>query len=238
MNSYFNSCTQSRNLPVNRAAWWALLCGLLPFVPFASQLAAILLGVVGVLRARRLGSGFFAALIGLVLGGALLFGWTALTLAALTPRSTQALRAASGVAGGSVSTYEEGAAAGELENALLQFAVAYAGYHRDFRVWPTSASMLAPHYVSQQVVGLFGDAGPLHYLPPPEGTRLDAGVVVAFSRRLSADSSFQALTTPKRYILRADGSVDFQDAVLIEAELSQQALRSSSSPDHSDTPSR
>jgi hypothetical protein len=57
------------NPPGNPFALWSLLLGVAGFcVPFVGGAAAVVLGVLGILRAKRVFDGYGVALTGLVLG--------------------------------------------------------------------------------------------------------------------------------------------------------------------------
>ena len=62
----------------NTLALWSLIFGVAGFcVPVAAGLAAILLGVLGLIRARRTLNGQPAAVAGIILGAISIAGWAA-----------------------------------------------------------------------------------------------------------------------------------------------------------------
>lgn len=183
----------------------ALICGLVFFVPFITQVLAIVFASVAIFRRRLPNERVAVAWVGMALAAVTFVGWFAVF-------RTVASRAAS-TAGPWVaapawnqpgSTTPEDFKPGEWSGIMKTTHDAVSDYYRDFRKWPPDLKTLVGRYLRQD----FQLPGELIYRPLPDVETDDQSFVLMVSDETLYDLDNKRLDTPQRLILRLSGKIE------------------------------
>ncbi|UCG17468.1 MAG: DUF4190 domain-containing protein [Phycisphaerales bacterium] len=203
----------------------ALILGMLFFVPVVTQVLAITLGIIALLRRpgdRPGRGGSRTAWAGLLLGCVFLAGWSWLLILVVSTVTRGFAARPGGVVGvgygrayrpvdaASEAAMEESIAARACLEALFSAARAY---HLDYRAWPENVDVLTPIYLSEEM----GDTARRQSGAAQElMITMVAGVdpardppdrIIAYSAQVRHDLVGEGLARPHRWVLRLNGRV-------------------------------
>lgn len=216
-------------VPTTRpASTAALVLGLLFFVPFVTQIAALIFGLVAVFRPRRENERVAAAWIGMILSCVALVAWMGLVPLGLgSVRSVAVFRQFGPPA---PAAYED--ESDRTEQLALEMGQTHAAartYRRDFGTWPASMAELRTHSLRAGYVL----PKELTYRPVPEPNPKMLDWLLLVSTDLRFDQEGKRLGRPHRLVLRLSGVIQLLESELVQAELDTD---STGSAPRTDTP--
>jgi len=187
--------------PPNTAAIVSFVFGLLFFIPFVTQVIALVVGCYA-LTTRKERQRVALAWAGITLAGLALLIWTGIFRFATT--SVRTTFTISGAPYTSSEEPEDWQRAETLSATVERIQRAAIAYHRDFGAWPQSLEALAGHGLPPG----FGVPDGITYraVPADGDTRRDWALVV--SGEISVDRHGNRLPKPHRLVARLDGGID------------------------------
>ena len=189
--------------PVTRpASIVALVCGLLFFIPIATQVAALGFGLVAVLRRRRKRERVAAAWVGIVVAALALCGWIFLFQTAFNqaagPRWTWTPPPMSPIPADAANR------PAVLRDQMERVFIAAKAYRRDYAEWPPDVASL----VGRSLPNAFDFADELRYRPVPEELASSFCWALIVSAPLEFDLNGAQLRSPRRLVLWLDGEIE------------------------------
>ena len=199
------------------AAIVAFVFGLLFFIPFVTQIIAVVAGSYA-LSTRKTGQRLVLAWIGVVLAALALVGWIAVFRSATTSvRTSFTMSGAPYASPGEPEAWQRTETMTAMVERIQRAATAY---HRDFGEWPASLEALAGHGLPQG----FRIPEDITYraVPRTGGNHLDWLLVV--SDEVSVDKQGNRLPEPHRLVARLDGGVELLPAKAVLELLDAQPI--------------
>jgi hypothetical protein len=203
----------------------ALVCGLLVFVPVATQVVAILAGLYAILRPRKAGERVRLAWIGLVLGSAMLCVWIPLINWFVSAVSTS--RPFAWPSPRVALEDDAWADAAALRTEMERIHAAAVAYHRDYQRWPEGVDEL----VGKSLPASFVPSAELTYRPVPQSQSLSHKWILIVSKPVPYDSDGEPLAVEHRFVLTLGGKIE-----LLPVETARELL--ASQPENPDPPPR
>lgn len=180
----------------------ALVCGLLFFIPIATQVAALGFGLIAVLRRRRKRERVAAAWVGIVVAALALSGWILLFQTAFNqvagPRRVWTPPPMSPIPADAANR------PAVLRDQMERVFVAAKAYRRDYAEWPPDVASL----VGRSLPNAFDFADELRYRPVPEEVASSFSWGLIVSDPLEFDLNGAQLRSPRRLVLWLDGEIE------------------------------
>ena len=182
----------------------ALVLSLLFFIPLLTQVAALAVGLVAVCRRRQEHERVTAAWVGIILALGALAAWVFIVPAAWNRARMFSLGPMVFPGPLAEDTGEADLDTSELKAQLERIHRAVAAYRRDLGHWPANVDSLVGHSLPRG----FKLSRQLEYRPPREGGETDWDWVLVLSGVVVQDAEGEALTSPRKLILRLDGRIE------------------------------
>ena len=192
-----------------------LVFGLLFFIPFITQVIALVVGCFALVT-RKDSQRTTLVWVGMTVAALALIGWVAFFgTVRMSFRTTFVGRGMPYAQSGAQPEWER---TDRIVATMERVQRAALAYHRDFGEWPDSPESLAGHRLPQG----FKTPEDLTYRPVPATWRNRLEWVLIVSSELTVDREGEALREPHRLLARLDGSLDLLPAGEVNAIVASQ----------------